>query len=226
MKESTKGKYKALVPNIFTIGNMFSGFFSIIYSFNHEYVLAVWAILAGAAFDAVDGKVARFLNSSSDFGVEYDSLSDVITFGAAPSFLVYNAMFSQMTAPAAFIAFLPLLFGSIRLARFNADLVGFDKDEFKGLPIPLAALTISSGVVFWLNVWPGGVEKIQIFVSMLVLVSILMVSKIKYPTMPNFALKHARPIDRIVFFIIVFGAFAVLIWKELIFFSHCFDFFT
>lgn len=218
MKPQTKVKYKLLVPNFFTIGNMFCGFISIIYSFNQEFIMALWAILFGAAFDAFDGKIARYLNSSSEFGVEYDSLSDVITFGAAPSFMIYNAFFTGQLTPFALISFFPLLFGSIRLARFNADLQGFDKEEFKGLPIPLGALTISSGVVFWLFVWPGGSENLRIFIAIIILVSVLMVSKIKYPTMPNFALKHARPIDRMVFFTIIFGVLAVVLWREIAFF--------
>jgi CDP-diacylglycerol---serine O-phosphatidyltransferase len=218
MKESSRNRYKAIVPNFFTIGNMLCGFSSVIYSFNQDFMMAMWMILAGATFDSLDGKIARYLNSASDFGVEYDSLSDVITFGAAPSFMVYNAFFSDQLTPATLLSFLPLLFGSIRLARFNADLVGFDKEVFKGLPIPLSALTISSAVVFWINVWPGKGEDLRLFIAVLVLVSILMVSKIKYPTLPNFGLKHARKIDMIVFFLIAFSIISILIWREVVIF--------
>ena len=93
MKPTTKDRYKSLLPNFFTIGNMFCGFVSIIYSFNQDFIMALWAILFGAAFDALDGKIARYFDTSSEFGVEYDSLSDVITFGAAPSFMIYNAFY-------------------------------------------------------------------------------------------------------------------------------------
>ena len=103
---------------------------------------------AAAFLDAMDGKVARFTKSSSKFGVEYDSLADVISFGFAPSFLIFSVYLKDMKMVGILISFLPLLFGSIRLARFNTQLKGFSKDYFKGLPIPIAALTLTSFIIF------------------------------------------------------------------------------
>lgn len=214
MVEKKKIQYRAIVPNIFTIGNMFCGFTSIVYSFKGEFTTAFWLIVVGGLFDALDGKIARFLDTSSDFGVEYDSLSDVITFGVAPSLMLYNAFYYQMSIPGFLLAFLPLLFGSIRLARFNVELEGFTKEEFSGLPIPIAAITIASGVVFWVRNIPPDMKYLHWFSGIMIIVSFLMVTRFRYPSLPNFRLKHARPSDRVAFLVLLIALVMVLVWKD------------
>ena len=123
---------RSIVPSFFTVGNMFCGLYSVIAAYGGKLTLATWMILFGAFLDAMDGKIARFTGSASRFGVEYDSLADVITFGFAPSFLVYSVYAAKLGVVGILLSFLPLLFGSIRLARFNIQLKGFDKEYFIG----------------------------------------------------------------------------------------------
>jgi CDP-diacylglycerol--serine O-phosphatidyltransferase len=133
---------RAVVPSLFTVLNAFCGFLSILNSSQGKIEMAAWFIVLGGIFDSLDGIMARITRSSSQFGVELDSLSDVVTFGAAPSFMVYQAHLSTLGSLGVLMSSLPLVMGSIRLARFNVQLVGFEKDYFKGLPIPAAAIAL------------------------------------------------------------------------------------
>ena len=184
---------RAVVPSLFTVLNIFCGFMSILYTSRGKIEMAVWFIILAAAFDSFDGIVARITRSSSQFGVELDSLADVVSFGAAPSFLVYQAQLHTMENWGIIIASMPLVFGSIRLARFNVQLVGFDKDHFKGLPIPFQAITICAFMLeyytqgFGLNGWAN-----QALAPMVVGLSLLMVSKVKYDTFPKFTRRDLR----------------------------------
>ncbi len=177
---------RAFVPNMFTTLNMFSGFMSIVSSTQGNFIVAAWFIILAAVFDALDGVMARITKSSSEFGVEFDSLSDIVSFGVAPSFLVYNIALYEFNNIGILISALPMIFGGIRLARFNVQLTGFDKDYFRGLPIPSAAGLIVTYVLtfydetsglsgFWGNT----------LIPLIVISSLLMVSLIKYDTLPR-----------------------------------------
>jgi len=189
---------RSVYPNIVTIINLFCGFYSILLASNQQYMMAFWAIIAGAIADAFDGKVARIVKGTSEFGVQYDSLADLITFAAAPSFLVYQ-LFNSNDALFIATSFFPLLFGSLRLARFNIELEGFDKTEFNGLPSPAAAISIVSIIPFniainregWINqdIW---IEYPELGIISVAYFSLLMVSKIKYETLPDFTLRSGR----------------------------------
>lgn len=194
---------RSIVPSFFTVGNMFCGFFSVTSALNQNYELAAWLIFAAAFLDIMDGKVARFTNSSSKFGVEYDSLADVISFGFAPSFLIYTIYLSELKTAGLLISFVPLLFGSIRLARFNSQLKGLDKTHFTGLPIPVAALAITSSIIFSLHYFQDPVKYPKILLIIIFFVSILMVSNVKYEIMPVISLKgsYANKIKVLLMFI-------------------------
>ena len=130
---------RAVVPSLFTTLNIFCGFLSILSVAQGHFQTAAWFIILAAIFDSLDGVMARITRSSSQFGVELDSLADVVSFGAAPSFMVYQAHLYTLGNWGIIIAALPVVFGAIRLARFNVQLVGFNKDYFNGLPIPMHA---------------------------------------------------------------------------------------
>jgi CDP-diacylglycerol--serine O-phosphatidyltransferase len=176
----------SVIPNLFTAMNMFCGFLSIINASQGKYLYASWLIIVAAIFDALDGMVARLTNSSSALGVELDSLSDLISFGAAPAFLVYSTFLIQFNAWGIIISSLLLIAGGFRLARFNVQLIGFDKAFFKGLPIPSSALTVST---FILTFYEKGIgypsPQDKIIIPMVIILSFLMVSKIKYDTFPK-----------------------------------------
>ena len=177
---------RAVVPSLFTVLNMFCGFMSIIHASRGEFIAASWLIMLAAAFDSLDGVMARITKSSSEFGVEIDSLSDVISFGAAPAFLAYQVHLITLDGIGIFISSLLMVFGGLRLARFNIQLVGFDKDHFVGLPIPVSALTVASFTQnFWMETSGLNPSAAIIFPWMIIALSLLMVSKVKYDTLPK-----------------------------------------
>jgi CDP-diacylglycerol--serine O-phosphatidyltransferase len=184
---------RAVVPSLFTVLNVFCGFLSILNSSQGRIDIAAWFIILAAIFDTFDGIMARITRSSSQFGVELDSLADVVSFGAAPSFLVYSAHLQGLGNLGVIISAMPLVFGAIRLARFNVQLVGFEKEYFKGLPIPVAAITICAFLLqynteqYGLQGWTR--EGLAVLV---VFVSFLMVSRVRYDTLPKLTKRGLR----------------------------------
>ena len=200
MRNSTR-----FIPSLFTILNLFCGFLSIIYTAEHNLTQACLFVIYASLFDAVDGIAARFTRTSSRFGVELDSLADLVSFGAAPSFILYRFYFFGLDGIGIALASLVLLFGAIRLARFNARLVGFDKNYFSGVPVPLAALTIASFFLFY-YVAGFSQQSSDIFIYVMTfLLPVLMVSNFKYDTFPRFTpfeiKKH--PVKFIFIFLII-----------------------
>lgn len=184
---------RAVVPSLFTTLNAFCGFMSILHASKGQIELAAWFIILAAVFDSLDGLMARITRSSSQFGVELDSLADVISFGAAPSLLVYQAHLSGLNNLGILISAMPLVFGAIRLARFNVQLVGFDKEHFTGLPIPFAAITICAFLLQYYTEGYGlhGDSKL-FFAPLVAFLSLLMVSRVKYDTLPKFTSRDLR----------------------------------
>ncbi|MBE0644241.1 MAG: CDP-diacylglycerol--serine O-phosphatidyltransferase [Bacteroidetes bacterium] len=184
---------RSIVPNLFTVLNIYFGFLSIIAASHEQFVPALWYIVLSAVCDSLDGLMARLTNSASDFGVELDSLADVVGFGVAPSFLIYSLVLHQWGTLGILVAAAPLVMGALRLARFNVQLVGFSKDHFIGMPIPLSALTLVSFVLFFS---PGEIqasEQLQ-YALMLLTAScgLLMISTFRYPVVPKISLKSFK----------------------------------
>lgn len=172
--------------------NLFSGFIAIKTAFvDGDFVNAAWFIVLGAIFDTLDGLMARLTRSASEFGVELDSLADVVTFGVAPSAIIYKIFFYQYAGFGMLIAALPAICGALRLARFNVQLTGFDKEYFRGLPIPSSALFIVSFVVFHYRTHSPSFIAAGTYDALMFVVtigaSLLMVSTVKYEAMPKFS---------------------------------------
>ncbi len=182
---------RMLAPGFLTVMNLFLGFYAVILTASENYVMASWLVILAGIFDAFDGKVARATKSYSQFGIEFDSLADVISFGLAPSFLIYQVHLNQMGPAGLIISFFPLVFGAIRLARFNVHITGFNKENFQGLPIPAAAATLASFIIFnyhfWQELWMP-----SLILPLVVLVSILMVSTIEFDAMPKFSFHSGK----------------------------------
>ena len=178
------------VPSFFTLMNLLSGFFSLIQTSAGNLEAAAWLVVLAAFFDLLDGFMARLAHVSSDFGLELDSLSDVVSFGVAPSFLLYEFGLNQLGPLwGALLASLPALFGAVRLARFNTLASSEEKQSyFIGLPIPAQAGTV---VVFILtfadSAWFDVLERRQlsVLITIVVLLSTLMVSPIRFPALPQ-----------------------------------------
>lgn len=184
---------RAVVPSLFTVLNMFSGFMSIIHASRGEFVAASWFIILAAGFDAMDGIMARITKSSSQFGVEIDSLSDVVSFGAAPAFLAYQFALAPMESAGIFLSSLLMVFAGLRLARFNVQLTGFDKDHFVGLPVPVSAITVASFILNVMNNVDGFVGRgPDVLPWLCVLLGLLMVSKVPYDTLPKISRRAIR----------------------------------
>ena len=186
-----KYRTKNIVPSLFTMLNLFFGFFAIVHAIQDKLVTASWLILIAAIWDSVDGKIARFTESYSDFGIEFDSLADVVSFGVAPSMLIYQVFLYQLGPFGIILSFLPLLFGAIRLARFNVNQDGFEKENFSGLPIPAMAATISTYVIFNYDLWEG-LKFAPALIPLVLLLCFLMVSNVEYVSMPKFSFKEDK----------------------------------
>ena len=180
---------KRIFPNSFTSFNLLFGFLSILEIAQQNYTLAAWFIGAAAVCDALDGIAARITHSSSQFGVELDSLSDVVSFGVAPAFLIYEIALKRLDTPGIIFAAIFLLCGAFRLARFNTQLVGFKKEYFVGLPIPTAALTIAAYVLVFAPENQLAPSYNLYTIALVLGLAFLMVSKFKYETLPHFT-KH------------------------------------
>jgi len=144
--EIHRGTY--ILPNLFTTANMFCGFFGIISSINGNFQAAAIAVLASCLFDILDGKVARLVGATSRFGVEYDSLADLVAFGVGPAILMYLWALKPFGRLGWLAAFLFMACGALRLARFNVQVDSVSKKFFVGLPIPGAACMVATSVLF------------------------------------------------------------------------------
>lgn len=182
---------KMLLPNIFTVVNMFCGFFAMIESIQGKYIAAIWLIIIAALFDGLDGKIARFTNTKSRFGTEFDSLADLVSFGIAPSILLYTASFKNMGNFGILLTFLPIVCGAFRLGRFNVTSSSVQKNIYLGLPIPVYAAAIASFMIFNFSLWQE-VRLVEVLVPLVILLSILMISKVKYEKLPQFKITRNR----------------------------------
>jgi CDP-diacylglycerol--serine O-phosphatidyltransferase len=174
-----------LVPNFVTTANMFCGFYSIIAAIHRDFATAAWAIVAAGIFDMLDGRIARLAKATSQFGVEYDSLSDLVSFGVAPGILLYQWVLEPYDRLGLLAAFLFVACGALRLARFNVNTNVVPKNYFQGLPIPMAAAMVATFVIFnQVLEWPSFR---QVFVLALTFgLASLMVSTIQFPSCKEF----------------------------------------
>ncbi|MEO5970672.1 MAG: CDP-diacylglycerol--serine O-phosphatidyltransferase [Bdellovibrionia bacterium] len=174
-----------LVPNFVTTANLFCGFYAIIATIHQEFVVAAWAIIAAGVFDMLDGRIARMAKATSQFGVEYDSLSDLLSFGAAPAVLLYQWALEPFDRLGWLAAFLFLACGALRLARFNVSSAMVPKNYFQGLPIPMAAGMVATFIIFNnTSSWPVSKENFVLFLTFSL--ASLMVSTIRFPSMKEF----------------------------------------
>ncbi|MDP2646027.1 MAG: CDP-diacylglycerol--serine O-phosphatidyltransferase [Desulfobacterales bacterium] len=177
-KRSRRGIY--VLPNIFTSLNIYFGFFSVISSINGKFFAAAVSIIIAAVFDALDGKIARATHTTSKFGVEYDSLADLISFGMAPGILIYLWALKPLGRLGWLAAFLYMVCGALRLARFNSQTGQTKSDHFLGLPIPAAAAMNATSVMVCNKFGIEGSANPVLFLITLYILSFLMVSTIKY----------------------------------------------
>ncbi len=205
---------RAVIPNFFTVLNMFCGLNAVIAAHDLNFSAAAWFIVFGGLFDALDGFMARLTNSASEFGVELDSLSDLVTFGVAPSFMVYQLGLKDIETWGILISSLLMIGGGLRLARFNVQLVGFDKDYFNGLPIPGQAVVVCALVLTQKNhpdLLPF--DFMAVLPLLVIFLALLMVSHVKYDTIPKFS-KRAIKKEPVKFFVFMLLILAIVVFRE------------
>mgnify|MGYP003855505973 FL=1 len=215
-KIPSRGIY--LLPSILTTFGMFAGFYSIIASINGDFTLAAISIMVAMLWDALDGRVARLTNTQSDFGAQYDSLADLVSFGVAPALLVYEWSLSDLGRIGWLAAFIFLACAALRLARFNTQVGISDKRYFQGLPSPAAAGVIAS--MIWLKFWKFeyfdfGIVSLSYYVGVgiTIVCALLMVSNVRYYSFKELDSKKAS----FRFLLAIVLSFIVLLSKPNIF---------
>lgn len=200
--QSTKRRGIYILPNLFTTISLFFGFFSIISTLQGKFENASVAILISCVFDILDGRIARLTNTTSQFGIEYDSLSDLVAFGVAPGILMFKWSLYSIGRLGWLACFVYIACGALRLARFSVHArSGRELSYFKGLPIPAAASFISCMLLFTEIInyqWNPLVILISIYV-----LSFLMVSNIHYISLKGDELSHQKPFNVLVTIVLV-----------------------
>lgn len=191
---------KKIIPSLFTIGNLLCGFLAVVRSMEEAYVSAAWWIIIAGIFDALDGKVARLTGTSSEFGIEFDSIADVVSFGMAPAVMFYSYILSDSSMVGGAFAFMFLAAGAFRLARFNITATTGGKHHFTGMPIPSAAGILASYILFAENVW-SGILHYDIAVLVVLFTSFAMVSGFKYSVLPKISFATRKATIRSAWFI-------------------------
>ncbi len=169
-----------ILPNMLTSASIFSGVLSITKSIDGDFVIASWLVLLSLIFDGLDGRVARLTNSCSRFGLEFDSLADIVSFGVAPAVLIYMYAGSAFGRFGVVVMALYVIFGAIRLARFNVTSNINEPSVFIGVPIPTAAVFLSLFVLLFQKYSLEDFNFLLLLISLFV--SLLMVSNIRYPS--------------------------------------------
>lgn len=213
-----------IIPSLFTTGNLICGFFSLISTFNGEYFQAALFIIFANILDGLDGLVARVTKTTSQFGVELDSLADLVSFGVAPAVLVYYWALVPWGTWGWLAACLYAVCGALRLARFNVQVKNVEKSHFVGLPIPAAAeMIVATIVMYYFLGGEGAAHKQIILLLVIYALGALMVSNVRYFSFKQFAVKRKYPdwllLSAILFIIVCIAA------PEIMFFS-CFLLYT
>lgn len=218
IKKPPKGFY--LLPNMLTTLSMFLGFLAIVWADQGRFEAAGLAILVSALMDSLDGKVARLTNTASEFGVQYDSLADLVAFGLAPAFLLWHWQLSELGRVGVAAAFIYTACGALRLARFNITTASIGKRFFIGLPIPAGGCTIVTFVFF--TAWfPSALLRILPYLALLlaVCVGLLMISSVRYFSFKEYDFLRLHPVRTMVVFLFLL---ALLVSFPRIFsFSYC-----
>ena len=215
-----------LVPSLLTLANLAAGVVALIFSANLRFTSAAWAILAGIVMDILDGRVARWAGATSQFGVELDSLSDLVSFGVAPALMMYQLALQPLGRPGLMIAIFFAMAAALRLARFNLRVqTGEPVGYFLGLPVPAAAGILASFVLSYelfadsnlsAKTIPALMERMPLFYRSvpltMMLLSFLMISSVHYGNFKQFRLGRPKSIQNLT--IIVVGVLLIFTYPQ------------
>lgn len=207
---------RVAVPSFFTLMNLFCGFLAITQIHEGRFDYACWLIVLAGFFDALDGMMARLANATSDFGVELDSLSDVVSFGIAPAYLVYAFGLRDFGALGLIVAAMPALCGAVRLARYNINFDGEKKDHFTGMPIPVAAIFIVALILNFsdeLQIARVTFNNLSTLIPIVFVLSFLMISNIPFDSIPKPTPQYIRNHPRKTALFALAGLMIVVFWQ-------------
>ena len=182
-----------LLPNLFTTGALFAGFYAIVQAMNGRFEYAAVAIFVAMVLDGLDGRVARLTRTQSEFGAEYDSLSDMVSFGVAPALVMYEWAFKGMGKLGWFAAFIYCAATALRLARFNTNIAIVDKRYFQGLPSPAAAALVAGFVWVMLDYGFTGDDVRWYGAALTVFAGLSMVSNLPFYSFKDFNMRKSVP---------------------------------
>ena len=185
-----------VVPSLFTLFNLFFGIWSMVLASRGEFYRASWYIVFAGILDTLDGRVARLSNTGTRFGAELDSLVDIVSFGVAPAFLMYQLEFAGAGQASWIFCYFYVMAAAIRLARFNITQAGRSKSHFVGLPSPAAGMTLATYYPFTLTpfyrvalgAWPWHL----MLTFLMIFLTILMVSNVRYATVPKIGFRSVK----------------------------------
>ncbi|MEC4673955.1 MAG: CDP-diacylglycerol--serine O-phosphatidyltransferase [Nitrospirota bacterium] len=219
-KEGKRRRGVHLIPNILTTGNLFSGLASVVFVFHGRFEAAAIAILIAMIFDVLDGTSARLTDSTSEFGVEYDSLSDLISFGLAPGFLIYAWALKSPGMLGAAVMFAYVACGALRLARFNVMGSSGDSRFFTGLPIPASAGFIATFYIFDKHIGQLSEDILPyVVIAVSLLMSFLMVSTVKYRSVKQLKIQGHLHFMYLVWAVLILVS--VMAYPQLMLFMIC-----
>lgn len=202
-----KGIY--ILPNSITLCGLFAGFYSMIALFRGDYVASAWGIIFAIVLDGLDGWVARLTHSTTKFGIELDSLADVISFGVAPSLLLYKWSLMPFKRAGWAAVFLFVSCGALRLARYNVQMGSTERKSFTGLPIPGAAAIVATSVMFF-SEFEIPHEKSLFMLITTYVISLLMVSTLRFHGLKEIDFGKRKPFWLLVAVALVFA----IVWMH------------
>lgn len=217
-KKPARGVF--LLPNMLTTISMFLGFLAMVWATQGRFERAGLAILVSALMDGLDGKVARLTNTASEFGVQYDSLADLVAFGVAPAILLWQWQLSTFGRAGLAAAFIYAACGALRLARFNVAAVQTSKRFFIGLPIPAGGCVVVT-LVFFTSALPASMSGAVSWLALVASVSvgILMISRVRYFSFKEYDVFQAHPIGAMLAFLFLIGI--LISWPRIAGFVYC-----
>ena len=187
-----------LLPNAFTTAALFCGFYAIVMAMNQKFEHAAWAIFIAMILDGLDGRIARLTNTQSEFGAQYDSLSDMVSFGAAPALVIYEWSLRGLGKLGWLAAFVYCAGGALRLARFNTNIEVVDKRFFQGLPSPAAAAIVAGFILLMDDLQVSGIQLPWVSWTIALFAGLTMVTNVPFYSFKDVNFRKSVP------FIVVF----------------------
>jgi CDP-diacylglycerol--serine O-phosphatidyltransferase len=207
VKRDRKGIY--LLPNLFTTGALFSGFYAVVAGMDGNFENAAIAIFVAMVLDGLDGRVARMTNTQSDFGAEYDSLADMVSFGVAPALVAFSWALQDLGKIGWVAAFVYCAGAALRLARFNTQLAVADKNYFTGLASPAAAAIVAGNVWVFSESGTSGADIAWWMAIIVPLSGLLMVSNFKYHSFKGLDLRGKIPFIALLAIVLGFAVVSI-----------------